>query len=157
MRDRTIKINVFLNEDEKKIFDEKAKKSGLNKSEFFRKIILDYQLSEKPDERFYEFLHQLRGMATNLNQMAKIYNQNYGYVNMSKYKTMLDEIIEYYKKVTYDCEIKSIAEGEQIKIEFLNGSIINLITKENMISEICSQVIFMDSRIRETYIKEVIN
>ena len=34
MRDRTIKINVFLNEDEKKIFDEKAKKSGLNKSEF---------------------------------------------------------------------------------------------------------------------------
>lgn len=92
MRDRTIKINVFLNEDEKKIFDEKAKKSGLNKSEFFRKIILDYQLNEKPDERFYEFLHQLRGMATNLNQMAKIYNQNYGYVNTSKYKAMLDEI-----------------------------------------------------------------
>ena len=56
MRDRTIKINVFLNEDEKKIFDEKAKKSGLSKSEFFRKVILDYQLNEKPDERFYEFL-----------------------------------------------------------------------------------------------------
>ena len=52
--------------------------------------------------------------------------------------------------------MKSFAEGEQIKIEFLNGSIINLITKENMISEICSQVIFMDSRIRETYIQEVI-
>lgn len=76
--------------------------------------------------------------------------------DMVSTKTMLDEIIEYYKKVTYDCEIKSIAEGEQIKIEFFNGSIINLITKENMISEICSQVIFMDSRIRETYIQEVI-
>ncbi|WP_295249001.1 hypothetical protein [Ruminococcus sp.] len=76
--------------------------------------------------------------------------------DMISAKTMLDEIIEYYKKVTYDCEIKSIAEGEQIKIEFFNGSIINLITKENMISEICSQVIFMDSRIRETYIQEVI-
>lgn len=76
--------------------------------------------------------------------------------DMVSAKTILDEIIEYYKKVTYDCEIKSIAEGEQIKIEFLNGSIINLITKENMISEICSQVIFMDSRIRETYIQEVI-
>lgn len=76
--------------------------------------------------------------------------------DMVSAKTMLDEIIEYYKKVTYDCEIKSIVEGEQIKIEFLNGSIINLITKENMISEICSQVIFMDSRIRETYIQEVI-
>ena len=76
--------------------------------------------------------------------------------DMVSAKTMLDEIIEYYKKVTYDCEIKSIAEDEQIKIEFFNGSIINLITKENMISEICSQVIFMDSRIRETYIQEVI-
>lgn len=76
--------------------------------------------------------------------------------DMVSAKTMLDEIIEYYKKVTYDCEIKSIAEGEQIKIEFFNGSIINLMTKENMISEICSQVIFMDSRIRETYIQEVI-
>lgn len=76
--------------------------------------------------------------------------------DMVSAKTMLDEIIEYYKKVIYDCEIKSIAEGEQIKIEFFNGSIINLITKENMISEICSQVIFMDSRIRETYIQEVI-
>lgn len=76
--------------------------------------------------------------------------------DMVSAKTMLDEIIEYYKKVTYDCEIKSITEGEQIKIEFFNGSIINLITKENMISEICSQVIFMDSRIRETYIQEII-
>lgn len=76
--------------------------------------------------------------------------------DMVSAKRMLDEIIEYYKKVTYDCEIKSITEGEQIKIEFFNGSIINLITKENMIFEICSQVIFMDSRIRETYIQEVI-
>ena len=50
MRNRNIKINIFLNEDEKKIFDEKAKKSGLSKSEFFRKIILDYQLREQPDE-----------------------------------------------------------------------------------------------------------
>ena len=45
MRNRNIKINVFLNEDENKILNEKVKKSGLNKSEFFRKIILDYQLT----------------------------------------------------------------------------------------------------------------
>lgn len=48
-------------------------------------------------------------------------------------KTMLDEILEYYKKMAYDCEIKSVVECEQIKIEFFNGSLINLITKENMI------------------------
>ena len=42
MRTRNIKINIFLNEEEKTILDKKVKKSGLNKSEFFRKIILDY-------------------------------------------------------------------------------------------------------------------
>lgn len=62
MRNRNIKINIFLNEEENKILIEKVKRSGLNKSEFFRKIILDYQLKEKPDEKFYEVLSQLRGM-----------------------------------------------------------------------------------------------
>ena len=80
MRNRNIKINIFLNEEENKIFNEKVKKSGLNKSEFFRKIILDYKLKEQPDERFYEILKQLRGMANNLNQMARVYNFNEGYV-----------------------------------------------------------------------------
>ena len=59
MRTRNIKINIFLNEEEKTILDKKVKKSGLNKSEFFRKIILDYKLKEQPDERFYEILSQL--------------------------------------------------------------------------------------------------
>lgn len=59
MKNRNIKIKVFLNEDENKILNEKVKRSGLNKSEFFRKIILDYQPKEKPDEKFYEILSQL--------------------------------------------------------------------------------------------------
>ena len=63
MRKKTNKINIFLDEDEKNIFENKVRKSGLNKSEFFRKIILDYKLKEQPDERFYEILTQLRGMA----------------------------------------------------------------------------------------------
>lgn len=91
MRNRNIKVNVFLNEDEKKIFDDKAKKSGLSKSEFFRKVILDYQLKEQPDERFYEMLYQLRGMVTNLNQMAKSCNR-YGYVNNDKFTPLANQI-----------------------------------------------------------------
>ena len=92
MRNRNIKINVFLNEDENEILNEKVKKSGLNKSEFFRKIILDYQLKEKPDEKFYEILSQLRGMATNLNQMSRVYTQYKGYVNENKYAALYNQI-----------------------------------------------------------------
>ena len=91
MRNRNIKINIFLNEEENKILNEKVKKSGLNKSEFFRKIILDYQLKEKPDEKFYEVLSQLRGMATNLNQIARVCNR-YGYVNNDKYIPLAHKI-----------------------------------------------------------------
>lgn len=95
MRNRNIKINIFLNEDEKKIFDEKTKKSGLNKSEFFRKIILDYQLKEQPDERFYEMLSQLRGMANNLNQMARTYNRYQGYMKDDKFRPLLNQIQDF--------------------------------------------------------------
>ena len=95
MRNRNIKINVFLNEEEKKIFDEKVIKSGLNKSEFFRKIILDYQLREQPDERFYEILSLLRNMANNLNQMARTYNRYQGYMREDKFTPLLNQIQDF--------------------------------------------------------------
>ena len=95
MRNRNIKINVFLNEEEKKIFDEKVKKSGLNKSEFFIKIILDYQLREQPDERFYEILSLLRNMANNLNQMARTYNRYQGYMREDKFTPLLNQIQDF--------------------------------------------------------------
>ncbi|MBR0427675.1 MAG: plasmid mobilization relaxosome protein MobC [Clostridia bacterium] len=92
MRNRNIKINIYLNEFEKEIYDNKVKQSGLNHSEFFRKIILGYKLKEKPDERFYEFLVQLRGIAANINQMARIHNRAYGYVDEDKYARALDKV-----------------------------------------------------------------
>lgn len=92
MRERAYKVNVFLNEDEKNIFEVKSRKAGLSKSEFFRKIILDYKLKEQPDERFYEILSQLRGIANNLNQMARVYQRNAGYVKDYKIQSLLDEV-----------------------------------------------------------------
>ena len=99
MRKRNIKINIFLNEDEKRIFDEKVKKSGLTKSDFFRKIIQDYELKEQPDERFYEMLNQLRGMANNLNQMARTYNRYQGYIKENKFK-WIEKVNSILKKVS---------------------------------------------------------
>ena len=95
MRNRNIKINIFLNEKEKKIFDEKVKKSGLNKSEFFRRFILDYELKEQPDERFYEMLSQLRGMANNLNQMAKYISKG----NYDELERNYKQVVEYFKSL----------------------------------------------------------
>lgn len=96
MRKRNIKINIFLSEEEKEIFDKKVKKSGLkNKSEFFRKIILDYQLREQPDERFYEILYLLRNMANNLNQMARTYNRYQGYMKEDSFTPLVNQIQDF--------------------------------------------------------------
>lgn len=42
MRKRNIKINVFLNEFEKKMLEEKSNKARLSQSDFIRKLINDY-------------------------------------------------------------------------------------------------------------------
>ena len=91
MRKRNIRINIDLNEEENKNFTEKVKKSGLNKSDFFRKIMSDYQLKEKPDEKFYEVTNILRGMAVNLNQMARACNR-YGYISEDRFIPLAHKI-----------------------------------------------------------------
>ena len=51
MRNRTIKKSFYLSEEENRL------------------------LKEKPDEKFYDTLEQLRGIATNINQIARVANQ----------------------------------------------------------------------------------
>lgn len=95
MRERNFKTNVFLNKEENDVFNDKAIKSGLSKSEFFRKIILDYELSEKPDPKFYEILIQLRGMANNLNQIARTYNRYNGMLNEENFTSLSNKITDF--------------------------------------------------------------
>lgn len=42
MRTRNIKINVFLNEDEKELLMDKSKKAQLSQSDFIRNLIVGY-------------------------------------------------------------------------------------------------------------------
>ena len=52
--------------------------------------------------------------------------------------------------------IMEVSLNDNIKISFCNGSMIRIISKEHMIPGIWSHIIFMDSRIREAYIKDEI-
>lgn len=55
MRTRNIKINVFLNEDEKESLMDKSKKAQLSQSDFIRNLIVEYysyQLKESDVENF---------------------------------------------------------------------------------------------------------
>ena len=69
MRTRSIKKQVWLNREEATLLKKKAKKVGLNESELLRNLIVGFEPKEKPDERFYEALNQMRaiGKANSLN------------------------------------------------------------------------------------------
>ena len=92
MRNRTIKKSFYLNEEENRLLKEKCFGGFISESDFFRMCILNKEIKEKPDEKFYEILSQLRGMATNLNQMARTYNKYQGYMREDKINPLLNQI-----------------------------------------------------------------
>ena len=94
MRNRTIKKQFWLNETEEKLLKEKSKKAGLSEAEFIRSFINDYKLKEKPDENFYYVLKDLRGIATNVNQLARQANR-YQYVDSNKFFAIADRISDF--------------------------------------------------------------
>lgn len=71
MRSRNIKKNFYLNNNEDVILRLKCRKAHLSQSEFIRKVIMGYEIKEKPDDEFYEAIKILRGISINLNQIAK--------------------------------------------------------------------------------------
>ena len=54
MRNRTIGINVRVNENEKKKLTGNAQKSGLNLSSYLRKVGLKQEIYSIPDKDFYK-------------------------------------------------------------------------------------------------------
>ena len=94
MRNRTIKKQFWLNETEDNLLKEKSKKAGLSEAEFIRSFINGYKLKEKPDENFYDVLKDLRGIATNVNQLARQANR-YQYVDSNKFFAIADKISDF--------------------------------------------------------------
>ena len=59
MRNRTIGINVRVNENEKKKLKRNAKKSGLNLSAYLRKCGLQQEIYAIPDENIYKIYTEI--------------------------------------------------------------------------------------------------
>ena len=94
MRTRSIKKQVWLNSRENELLKKKCMKAGLSESSFFRLVINDTQIKEKPDENFYDVLKDLRGIATNVNQLARQANR-YQYVDSNKFFAIADKISDF--------------------------------------------------------------
>ena len=102
MRNRQIKKQVWLNREEATYLKKKSKKAGINESELIRNLIIGYEPKEKPDDRFYDMMKELRAIGNNLNQIARRAN-SLNFVDVNTYKKEVkklnDFIIEIKKKI----------------------------------------------------------
>lgn len=106
MRERTIKQQIWLNQQEKNLLKEKAKKAGLTESEFLRSCIKGCRLKEQPTEEIRKFQRDIIGIANNINQIAHIANIN-RYVsvdNLGYIKNELSNFILNFEKKIYSRE-----------------------------------------------------
>ena len=65
----------------------------ISESSYFRMCIMNKEIKEKPDERFYDTLEQLRGIATNINQIARVVNTD-GTIDIESLKIFEKEVKE---------------------------------------------------------------
>lgn len=94
MRNKNIKKQYWLSEEEDKLLKEKSMKAGLSESDFIRAYINGYKVKEKPDENFYYILRNLSGIANNLNQIARVANRD-RYVNSDSYNANMQKVVDF--------------------------------------------------------------
>ena len=102
MRERTIKQQIWLNQQEKNLLKEKAKKVGLTESEFLRSCIKGYKIKEQPTEEIKSFQRDITGIANNINQIAHIANSSKYIANNDLdyvQKKVIDFIMNFEKKI----------------------------------------------------------
>ena len=94
-RTRGIKKQFWFNKEEATILKKKAKKVGVNESTLIRNLVMGFEPKEKPDERFYDSLKQLRSIGNSFNQLAAKANalDLIDEVEYKKQKKKLDDII----------------------------------------------------------------
>lgn len=93
MRQRQTKIQLWLNDEEAAALKAKAEAVGLSKSALLRAFINGYRPREKPDDRFYDYMRELRAIGNNLNQLRAKANA-LGYIDTP----MLNEEAERWKQ-----------------------------------------------------------
>lgn len=102
MRERTIKKQIWINQNEYNLLKLKSKKAGLNESEFLRSCIKGYKIKEQPTKEIREFIKQISGIANNINQIAIRVNVR-GYIQKEELEylrnTINQFILEFQKKV----------------------------------------------------------
>lgn len=101
MRKRELLKQFWISYDEDRKLKLKCQKANMNESAVIRSLIDDYEPREKPDDRFYESLKEIRLIGNNLNQIASKAH-SLGYIDEPLYRKETEKLnnfmIEFKKK-----------------------------------------------------------
>lgn len=98
MRKRYIRKDIMLNEVENEKLIADCRKSKLTYGEYFRKLLMEEQIKEKPGIEFYEVMKQLSKIGVNLNQIAHKANST-NKIDKDYYQREADEWHKFAKEV----------------------------------------------------------
>lgn len=70
VRKRSIRVQVWLNKEEKTKLQTSAKKAGLSQETYLRALINGYVPKELPPPDYYAMMKELHAIGSNLNQIA---------------------------------------------------------------------------------------
>lgn len=105
------KVSFKLSEEDKRLLEEGAKKAGMNISEYLRNLVRgggNVDASFTTDRGI--FIRQITGIATNVNQIAKVVNtQGYGYTrdilavkqDLEDVKRLMREVLTVWQSLRY--------------------------------------------------------
>ena len=77
----------------------KSKKAGITESELVRRLVTDVIVKEKPDDRFYEVMKEMRAIGNNLNQIARKANSEKGFIDVNRYNIEAEKWNQFILKV----------------------------------------------------------
>ena len=101
MRKRNIQVKVMLNTKEYTHLKKQLDITGLNKSKFFRKLIMNTNIQPKATKEIQEIYRLTATIANNTNQIAKIANAT-GFIDPKEIKglqIMADKCWQLIKKI----------------------------------------------------------
>ena len=98
MRKRNIRKDIMLDEIENEKLNSDCKKANLSYGEYFRKLLMEKEIKEKPGQEFYEVMKQLSKIGVNLNQIAYKANST-NHIDKDYYKEEAEKWNKFAKEV----------------------------------------------------------
>ena len=98
-RKRTVRVRLWLTDEEAAKLNEAVAKSGLSRETYLRTLINGFIPTNKPPLDFYKMMRELHSIGNNLNQIAQRANAT-GIIEVARYERNVTELRSVTTKIT---------------------------------------------------------